>query len=409
MRRIALKLSTALAALLVAASSFAGVTTQASPPPGYYDSVGFSSSARLRATLHELIDDHTRYPYTSSATDTWDILEQADEDPNNASNILDVYWNASYPKAGGGNSNYNREHTWPKSYGFPINVSDNYPFTDAHALFLSDSGYNSSRSNLPYRGCSPGCTEKPTVPNNGDGGDSGTYPGGSNWRSGSGESGTWETWRGRRGDVARALFYMDVRYEGGQHSVTSASEPDLVLTNVRSWIVADSTANRDVAFMGDLNTLLAWHLEDPVDSLERHRNDVIFGFQGNRNPFIDHPEWASVLYGSLRFFSTGSGTTTPSPTPTPPDLNGGDDGDPPNVAMALDLEAETVTITQPGVVHAGTVRVAPPELGGRPELLVPGCASRCGGDENGHVRARRRRQPAAVPQVDDRLRVEQRG
>jgi hypothetical protein len=66
-----------------------------------------------------------------------DILDGADQDPDNSSNILDVYLNASYTKEGGGNSNYNREHTWPKSYGFHKEESYNYPYTDCHALFLA--------------------------------------------------------------------------------------------------------------------------------------------------------------------------------------------------------------------------------------------------------------------------------
>ena len=111
------------------------------PPAGYYSSVDASSAAALRPSLHEVIDDHTRFSYTSTATDTWDILELAQEDPNDSGRIIDVYLNASYVKAGGGNTDYNREHSWPTSYGFPNDHaradSANMPYTDAHALFLS--------------------------------------------------------------------------------------------------------------------------------------------------------------------------------------------------------------------------------------------------------------------------------
>ena len=176
------------------------------------------------ATLHAVIDDHLRFPYNSAGTDTWVILELADEDPNNANNILDVYKNASYVKVGGGTGDYNREHTWPSSYGYPNDNSSNMPYTDCHMLFLCDDGYNSSRSNKPYRDCDAGCNERVTVVNDGMGGGSGVYPGNSNWTSGSFTQGTWETWVGRRGDVARALLYMDVRYEGGTHGVTGVSE-----------------------------------------------------------------------------------------------------------------------------------------------------------------------------------------
>ena len=267
-----------------------GDATPAGAPPGYYDPVDTTNAATLRATLHDLIDDHTRFPYTSTATDTWDILELADQDPNNPANILDVYKNASYLKHGAGNDFYQREHTWPSSYGFPDDNSQNYPYTDCHHLFLCYGSYNASRSNKPYRYCDTACTEKPTDINNGQGGGSGTYPGNSNWTSGLNTAGTWETWKGRRGDVARALFYMDVRYEGGTHGVTGAIEPDLILTDDEAAIQTGST------YMGMLSVLLQWHLEDPVDALEQARNDVIYGRQENRNPFIDHPEWVELVF-----------------------------------------------------------------------------------------------------------------
>lgn len=293
-------LATAVAAIAVPTAAFAQA------PAGYYDDVDASSASTIRTTLHPVIDDHTRFPYTSSATDTWDILELADEDPNDVGAILDVYRNASYVKAGGGNTFYNREHTWPNSYGFPNDSSTNYPYTDCHALFLSDSGYNSSRGNNPYRTCASGCSEQPTDPNNGQGGGSGTYPGNSNWRTGSGSTGSWETWIGRRGDVARALFYLDIRYEGGVHGGTGAPEPDLILTDNGSLIQTSGGVNASIAYMGILSTLLAWHVEDPVDDVERNRNEVVFTYQENRNPFIDHPEWVACLFlNECRLFADG--------------------------------------------------------------------------------------------------------
>jgi len=268
-------------------------------PPHHYDLVDSTSPATLRQTLHDVIDDHTRFPYTASSTDTWDILEAADQDSSNANNILDLYRNTSITKQGGGNTFYNREHSWPKSYGFPNNNGSNYPYTDSHALFLANSGYNSSRSNKPYRSCGSACEEKPTEENNGNGGGTGVFPGNSNWTTGSLTSGTWETWSGRRGDVARALFYMDVRYEGGTHGGTGASEPDLILTNDETLIASSNTGNNeDEAYMGMLTVLLAWHAQDPVDDLERQRNDAVHSRQGNRNPFIDHPEWVACVFSN---------------------------------------------------------------------------------------------------------------
>jgi len=296
------------------------------PPTDYYASVDASSAAALRLSIHDAIDDHTRFPYTSSATDTWDILELAQEDPADPGRIIDVYLNASYAKAGGGNTDYNREHSWPKSYGFPTDGSSNMPYSDAHALFLSHDGYNSSRGNKPFRNCSLGCNERPTEFNDGRGGGSGTYPGNSNWTVGSGTDGSWEVWPGRRGDIARALLYLDVRYEGGAHSDTSP-EPDLILTDDPALIQVTGGNVWDegfdgTAYMGMLQVLLQWHAEDPVDDRERNRNSVIFSFQGNRNPFIDHPEWVGCVFSNA--CDGGGGDTDP---PVTPDALSADPGD----------------------------------------------------------------------------------
>lgn len=261
----------------------------------YYQDVDDTDGTALRNSLHELIDDHVRYDYTSSSTDTWDILEQADQDPSDSGQILDLYKNATYVKHGGGNNDYNREHSWPNSYGFPDDGDSNYPFTDCHHLFLCNIGYNGDRGNSYFDQCQgAGCSvERSTNVNNGTGG-----PGFSNWTN---LSNRWQTWSGRKGDVARAQFYMDIRYEGGVHGGTGSNEPNLILTDNPALIVTTG-GNADTAYMGLLSVLYQWHLEDPVDDLERNRNDVIYAYQGNRNPFIDHPEWAECA-----FFGSGCG------------------------------------------------------------------------------------------------------
>ncbi len=68
-----------------------------------------------------------------------------------------------------------------------------------------------------------------------------------------------------------------------------------VLTDDNDLIVTTGSS-ADVAYMGMLAVLLQWHVEDPVDDLERDRNDVVFGFQTNRKPFIDHPEWVECVF-----------------------------------------------------------------------------------------------------------------
>lgn len=273
--------------LLLAVFAVAGALADA--PAGYYDTVDLSSPAACRATLHAIIDHHTVYPYTSSSTDTWDILEQADEDPLDGGHILDVYKNRSYVKFGGGNDYYNREHTWPKSYGFPS--SSWVPYTDCHMLFLCDASYNSSRGNKPFDDCLSGCTSRPADTYNGESG--------SNYYDGD----SWETWQGRKGDVARAVFYADVRYEGD-----ASGELDLVLTDNQSLI---QTTEGGTAYMGLITALLEWNRDDPVDAKEMRRNDIVYGYQGNRNPFIDHPEWAEFLFGSGVISGVGDAPVAP--------------------------------------------------------------------------------------------------
>ncbi|MBN1901902.1 endonuclease [Candidatus Sumerlaeota bacterium] len=285
----------------------------ADPPSGYYDSaIGLSGTA-LRNALHEIIDDHQRLIYTD---ETRPVLAAADEDSSNSSNILDVYKNASYAKTD--TTSWNQEHAWPKSYGFPDDVSCNYPYTDCHHLFACDASYNSTRGNIPYDFCVSDCTAYPALP---------LESGMANYRSGSGNTGAWEVWPGRRGDVARALLYLDVRYEGGTHGISGCAEPDLILTNDRENIVTTDT-NVSIAYMGILDTLLQWHQMDPVDDKERYRNDVVYQNQGNRNPFIDHPEWVAEIWNSSPTPTpTSTSTSTPTPTPTPTPIIGISPGD----------------------------------------------------------------------------------
>lgn len=269
----------------------------------YYEGVVASDRDALRSSLHALIEDHERVPW-SSTNDTWKVLEVADENPNDPYTIVDVYRNESFFKKPGDRA-YQREHSWPSSHGFPQKYDDaenrtefhNYPYSDCHHLFLAFGSYNGSRGNNPYRYC-PGCVVKETIHYDGRGGGPLVYPGDHNWRQGTGSTGSWETWRDRRGDVARALFYLDVRYEGGYHQDGSA-EPDLVLTDEQGDIVSDSSENKTTAYMGMRADLLQWHHEDPVDAAELRRNNAAHAYQLNRNPFVDHPEWVDCAFGDI--------------------------------------------------------------------------------------------------------------
>ena len=87
-----------------------------------------------------------------------------------------------------------------------------------------------------------------------------------------------------KGDVARILFYMAARYS------------ELTLRNDN--LDAGDSYTLEGAVMGILDDLIRWHSEDPVDAFELRRNDIIYSYQGVRNPFIDHPEYVAVYYGN---------------------------------------------------------------------------------------------------------------
>ncbi len=268
----------------------------------YYSQVNASSMPQLRCTLHATIRGHTAYPYSGSGTTTWTILETAQAMPGNPAKVIDVYRNRAYnavsDRAGTGSGlTYNREHTWPNSLGFPGLTGNlglpNAPYTDTHMLWLSDTQWNSDRGNKPFANCPTGCGERITELNGGVGGGSGVYPGNSNWvRTPDGNLGSFETWNHRKGEMARAIFYMAIRYEGGVDPVSGQQEPQLELTDTRAQIVQVNNYAQ-TAYMGLLADLLAWHAADPPDAEEIARNNVIQTFQGNRNPFVDHPEWAT--------------------------------------------------------------------------------------------------------------------
>jgi endonuclease I len=294
---------------------------------GYYASVDASSPSTLRNSLHQVIRGHTCLFYSSSictspgeGDSVWRILETADEAPGDSTRTLDVYKNETYRKCldraginNNANTSFNREHVWPNSYGFndraTVQVNGttvaNCPYTDAHMLFVSNVQYNSDRGNRPFDFCPNGCTERTTLANNGDGGGSGIYPGNSNWFS----ANVFEPWNVRKGDLARAILYADIRYEGGTHPVLTIAEPDLRATNDAALITTTpSGAFAAVAYMGMLDTLLFWNRLDRPDAREQRRNEVVFSFQGNRNPFIDNPDYAECLFrgfcGDVIFRST---------------------------------------------------------------------------------------------------------
>ncbi len=233
-------------------------------PVSYYAMAQGLAGDNLKAALNTIVRGHQSYSYTPC---TWEMLKQADEDPNNPNNVIALYSQRSIPKAdqdqGGNTPDYwNREHVWPKSHGFPS--KSQHAYTDGHMLRPADKSINSDRSDKDFAEGGSANSECSLC---------------------SETSYTWEPPDLVKGDIARIMFYMVVRYEGSD----SSGVPDLELV--------DALTSSGEARMGKLCELLQWHLDDPVTSREISRNDIIFSWQGNRNPFIDHPEYALPIWG----------------------------------------------------------------------------------------------------------------
>ena len=230
----------------------------------YYSGTDGQNGTTLKSILHSKIRNHIRFPYSSGSTDVWDILKQTDRDTNNSSNVLLLYTNYSVNAAQEYNNNngWNREHVWANSHGFPN--TDDTAYTDVHHLRPSDINTNATRGNKDF---DYGGSLTATLDNHYD-------------------SDSWEPRDEIKGDIARMMLYMTVRYEGGDGY-------DLELV--------DYTPSSGANF-GKKSTLLEWNRIDPVSAFERNRNRVIYKFQKNYNPFVDHPEFADRVYNSDKLF-----------------------------------------------------------------------------------------------------------
>ncbi|MEM7262266.1 MAG: endonuclease, partial [Planctomycetota bacterium] len=236
------------------------------PPAGYYNGTAGLNGALLEDALHNIIDDHNPIPYNAVSFDVRDAIEILDEDPTNPANVILIYSGFSVPKSTW--PDWNREHVWPVSLG-PYDGS--IAHSDLHHLFACDAGVNSTRNNRYFEDCESDCGIPGEAP------------------AALFDFSVWEPPDSGKGDVARAIFYMAVRYRGD-----AADEPSLSVANVESSSGCDC--------IGYLDTLLAWHIIDPVSAEEIERNDTIFDlWQGNRNPFVDHPEFVAAIWGEPEF------------------------------------------------------------------------------------------------------------
>ncbi|RZK11405.1 MAG: T9SS type A sorting domain-containing protein [Flavobacterium sp.] len=236
--------------------------------PAYYATVDFTQTGEsLRTELTSLVS--TTHTYNLIYTpDVWNALKLADLDPTDNTKVLLVY---GY-EDGTDNLFFNdrrrdknlschtssctglwvREHTFPRSLGNP-NLGSEFAGSDAHHLRAIDSQFNNTRSNRIY---DEGIGNA-VVLSNGN-----FYPG--------------DEWKG---DIARMMMYMYLRYP----------------TQCPATVVGAGTATNPFSDMPDI--FLNWNAQDPVSAYEMNRNEVLEDLQGNRNPFIDNPYLATIIWG----------------------------------------------------------------------------------------------------------------
>lgn len=262
---------TTIACLLATAAAWAGA------PANYYSTINTQSGEALKLELRAIISGQRGYPVSSiSYTATRDALLNS-VDNVGGGHVRMIYTNDLRPTTQW-NTTINREHTWPQSYGAGVSPKQ----SDMHALFLIDSAINSTRGNMLY-----GYVTGGTAATNFTG-----LPQDQNFY----RNGVWQVSSRHRGDVARAIFYMATRYA------------DFSIIDRGQTLAANQ--------MGYLGDLLQWHQEDPVDSWEQGRNDRVFVFQNNRNPYIDNPNWVSSVFGGTD--TNGPTLTALTTTPTVP-------------------------------------------------------------------------------------------
>ncbi|RRO17199.1 endonuclease [Flavobacteriaceae bacterium 14752] len=234
-------------------------------PSDYYDNLDGLAGNALIQGIQNLVSENS-VVRTHTYTDIIDILKEADQNPDNNNQVWLVY--TEQPRAKflfqtGSSSigKWNREHTFPRSRGGFSSIEDDdiadginvwwetnadslrHANSDAHGLRAADAGENSSRGNQHY----------------------GQYIGPPS------NTGSF------KGDVARGVFFLAIRYN------------DLDVVNGFPSVTGE---------LGDLATLLNWHQQDPPDDFEMNRNNVIYNWQKNRNPFIDFPNLVDFIWGT---------------------------------------------------------------------------------------------------------------
>ncbi|KAK9705838.1 hypothetical protein RND81_07G086000 [Saponaria officinalis] len=235
----------------------------------YYASVDQLKGEALTRELNSIIAHH----HSLSYKEVWDalkILDAAEVDkPETSYNIVEIYSARTVPKSLAGRlEGWNREHLWPRSYGLKSRPS----LTDLHNIRPADVNVNSSRGNKYFGECRVEMIRclRPA-----------------NKEAAFDTEADWKIWAPPvqvRGDVARAVMYMAVRYRFPR----PGEGPGLRLSD---------TPNMAKREMGLLSVLLKWNELDPPSKAEKLRNERICRlYQHNRNPFVDHPEYATLIW-----------------------------------------------------------------------------------------------------------------
>ena len=267
-----------------------GLSTLANIPNGYYNNAVGKKDEALMTALEGIIYTHTKlsYNYMWTAYDSTDVGDDG--------YYIDMYSNCKYNHnsthvAGASyvGEGINREHSFPKSwFGGEVDPM----FTDLTMLIPTDAFVNQRRSNYPYGVCAGGITyttDSLGVTMLGKLGTS-TYNGYT--------STVFEPDDEYKGDFARIYFYMVTCYKS-------------VVSNWPGSGQLDYATNNYKAFSNwSLQLLMEWHRADPVSAKEIARNEAVYKEQGNRNPFVDHPELAEYIWG-IKQNTSWTGQDTP--------------------------------------------------------------------------------------------------
>ena len=246
----------------------------------YYSSISDSAyGTTLKSSLRTLISKQTYY---STYDDCKDPAIVKKTDGNSSSTKIVLFWSGlNVAAAWDGGETWNREHVWPQSKGW---FTTSGAGSDLHHIRPVDKSVNSSHNNNPYGIVSTNSYCHTGTIN------------GSITIDAKCSNGVFEPGDSKKGDTARIIFYLLVRY----------SE-------------SDSYAITNVATSMDL--LLEWNREDPVDASEQRRNEAVYGIQGNRNPFIDDSFYADLIWGGAKpGDNTGSSSGSGSGTSTSPNI-----------------------------------------------------------------------------------------